>query len=114
MTTADTPSPAGPASLERPGGGARPWRMLGAAAALVLAALCLRAPFAAVGPVLDELGDEVGLSTAALAVVTALPLVCFGLVSPFAPVIASRIGLNRALVAGLAALAVGIALRLGG
>jgi MFS transporter, CP family, cyanate transporter len=113
MTTADTPSPAAP-SLERLGGGARPWRMLGAAAALVLAALCLRAPFAAVGPVLDELGDEVGLSTAALAVVTALPLVCFGLVSPFAPVVASRIGLNRALVAGLAALAVGIALRLGG
>lgn len=88
--------------------------MLAPAAALVLAALCLRAPFSAVGPVLDELGDEFALSTGALAVVTALPLVCFGLVSPFAPVIASRIGLHRALVVGLAALAAGIGLRLGG
>jgi CP family cyanate transporter-like MFS transporter len=88
--------------------------VLAPAAALVLAALCLRAPFSAVGPVLDELGDEFALSTGALAVVTALPLVCFGLVSPFAPVIASRIGLHRALVVGLAALAAGIGLRLGG
>jgi CP family cyanate transporter-like MFS transporter len=88
--------------------------VLAPAAALVLAALCLRAPFSAVGPVLDELGDEFALSTGALAVVTALPLVCFGLVSPFAPVIASRIGLHRALVVGLAALAAGIGLRLVG
>jgi CP family cyanate transporter-like MFS transporter len=92
----------------------RRWTVLAPAAALVLAALCLRAPFSAVGPVLDELGDEFALSTGALAVVTALPLVCFGLVSPFAPVIASRIGLHRALVVGLAALAAGIGLRLGG
>ena len=55
------------------------------AAALVLAALCLRGPFSAVGPVLDELATELSVSTAALAVVTSLPLICFGLVSPFAP-----------------------------
>ena len=59
---------------------------------LVLAALCLRGPFAAVGPVLGELGDELSLSTGALAVVTSLPLVCFGLVSPFAPALAARLG----------------------
>jgi MFS transporter, CP family, cyanate transporter len=90
------------------------WTVLAPAAALVLAALCLRAPFSAVGPLLDELGDEFGLSTAALAVVTALPLVCFGLISPFAPALAAWIGLHRALVVGLAALTAGIALRLGG
>ena len=90
------------------------WLVVAPAAGLVLAALCLRGPFSAVGPVLDELGDEFALSTAALAVVTALPLVCFAVLSPFAPVLASRIGLHRALVVGLAALAVGIALRLGG
>jgi CP family cyanate transporter-like MFS transporter len=90
------------------------WVVIAPAAALVLAALCLRAPFAAVGPVLDELGDELSLSTGALAVVTALPLVCFGLVSPFAPVLAARIGVHRAVVVGTAALAAGVALRLGG
>jgi CP family cyanate transporter-like MFS transporter len=90
------------------------WTVVAPAAALVLAALWLRAPFSAVGPVLDELGAEMPLSTGALAVVTALPLVCFGLVSPFAPAIASRIGVHRALLVGVAVLAVGIALRLGG
>jgi CP family cyanate transporter-like MFS transporter len=84
------------------------------AAALILAALCLRAPFAAVGPVVDELGGELSLSTAALAVVTSLPLVCFGLVSPFAPALAGRLGLHRAVLAGTAVVAVGIALRLAG
>jgi MFS transporter, CP family, cyanate transporter len=90
------------------------WAVLAPAAALVLAALCLRGPFSAVGPVLDELGDEYALSTGALAVVTALPLVCFGLVSPFAPALAARLGVHRALVVGAAVLAAGIALRLGG
>ncbi|TFV87224.1 MFS transporter [Blastococcus sp. CT_GayMR16] len=90
------------------------WVVLAPAAALVLVALCLRGPFSAVGPVLDELGDELSMSTGALAVVTALPLVCFGLISPFAPAVAARLGVHRAIVAGTAVLAVGIALRMGG
>ncbi|MCF6509984.1 MFS transporter [Blastococcus sp. MG754426] len=84
------------------------------AVALVLVALCLRAPFAAVGPLLAELGDELTLSTGALAVVTALPLVCFGLVSPFAPALAARLGVHRAVLLGVVALAAGIVLRLAG
>jgi CP family cyanate transporter-like MFS transporter len=81
------------------------------AAALVLVALCLRGPFAAVGPLVDELGGELTLSTGALSVVTSLPLVFFGLVSPLAPVVAARVGLHRAIVVGVAVLALGIALR---
>ncbi|GAA3176365.1 MFS transporter [Blastococcus jejuensis] len=84
------------------------------AAVLVLAALCLRGPFAAVGPVLDDLGDELSLPTAALAVVTSLPLICFGLVSPFAPTLAGRLGLHRAVLAAVAVILAGIALRLAG
>ncbi|RZU34048.1 MFS transporter [Blastococcus saxobsidens] len=88
------------------------WMIVLPAVVLVLVALCLRAPFAAVGPLLGELGDELSLSTAALAVVTALPLVCFGLVSPFAPAIASRVGVHRAVLLGVVVLAVGIVLRM--
>src|SRR3954470_24032074 len=84
------------------------------AAALVLVALCLRGPFAAVGPVLDELGSELALSTGELAVVTALPLLCFGLLAPVAPVLAARIGLHRAAVAATAVLLVGVGLGAGG
>ncbi|MGY2126916.1 MFS transporter [Blastococcus sp. SYSU DS0617] len=82
--------------------------------ALVLVALCLRAPFAAVGPLLGQLGDELGLSTGSLAVVTALPLVCFGLVSPFAPALAARWGVHGAVLAGVALIAAGVLLRVAG
>ncbi|MCZ2858533.1 MFS transporter [Blastococcus sp. VKM Ac-2987] len=90
------------------------WRLALPAVALVLVALCLRAPFAAVGPLLAELGDELALTTGALAVVTALPLVCFGLVSPFAPALAARLGVHRAVLLGVVALTAGIVLRLAG
>ena len=87
------------------------WAVVAPAVALVLVALCLRAPFSAVGPLLRELGDELSLSTTALAVVTSLPLLCFGLVSPAAPVLAARIGVHRAVLAGTGLLAVGLLLR---
>jgi CP family cyanate transporter-like MFS transporter len=93
---------------------ARWWWVAAPAAVLVLVALCLRAPFAAVGPLLGQLGDELGLSTGSLAVVTALPLVCFGLVSPFAPALAARLGVHGAVLLGVALIAVGVLLRVAG
>ncbi|MGY1639463.1 MFS transporter [Geodermatophilus sp. SYSU D00742] len=90
------------------------WAWLAPAAVLVLVALCLRAPFAAVGPLLGELSDELAVSTSALAVLTSLPLVCFGLLSPTAPALAARLGVHRAVLAGSVVLAVGVALRLAG
>ncbi len=90
------------------------WWFAAPAVALVLVALCLRAPFAAVGPLLGELGDELGLATGSLAVVTALPLVCFGLVSPFAPALAARWGVHGAVLLGVALIAAGVLLRVAG
>jgi MFS transporter, CP family, cyanate transporter len=81
---------------------------------VVLVALCLRGPFAAVGPLLGELSDELSVPLTALAVLASLPLVVFGLLSPVAPVLAARIGLHRAVLAGVLLLAVGIAVRLAG
>ena len=89
LATGDRPPdlarPRRPHSVTAPPGSRARWTVLAPAAALVLAALCLRGPFSAVGPVLDELGAELSVSTGALAVVTSLPLVCFGLVSPVRP-----------------------------
>jgi CP family cyanate transporter-like MFS transporter len=81
---------------------------------IVLVALCLRGPFAAVGPLLGELSDELSVPLTALAVLASLPLVVFGLLSPAAPVLAARIGLHRAVFAGVLLLAVGVAVRLAG
>jgi len=84
------------------------------AAVLVLVALSLRGPFSAVGPLLGELSDELSVSTAALAVVTSLPLLCFGLVSPLAPAVAARIGVHRAVLVGMVLSAAGVLLRQAG
>jgi CP family cyanate transporter-like MFS transporter len=45
-------------------------------------------------------------------VLTTLPVLCFGLFAPVAPVLARRVGLERALFASLVLLCVGFALRL--
>ncbi len=84
------------------------------AVVVVLVALCLRAPFAAVGPLLRELSAEVAVPLTAVAALASLPLVVFGLLSPLAPALAGRLGLHRAVVAGLVLLVVGIGLRLAG
>ncbi len=116
MQPADPPpAPAGAATAPAARGpAARGLVAAGPAVALVLVALCLRGPFAAVGPVTGELGDEVGLGGAALAVLTALPLVCFGLLSPVAPLLAARSGVHRAVLLGAAAVVCGVLLRLAG
>ncbi len=57
------------------------------AGVVVLVALCLRGPFAAVGPLLGELSAELSVPLTALAVLGSLPLVVFGLLSPVARVV---------------------------
>jgi CP family cyanate transporter-like MFS transporter len=89
-------------------------RLLLPAVVVVLVALCLRGPFSAVGPVLGELGNELSVRLTALAVLASLPLAVFGVLSPIAPALAARIGLHRAVAAGVALLAAGIALRMAG
>ncbi|WP_448614685.1 MFS transporter [Modestobacter sp. URMC 112] len=109
-----TSSPAVGTPPGAPPAGRRLLLTLAPALALVLVALCLRGPFAAVGPVAGELREELALSTAALGLLTALPLVCFGLVSPFAPRLAARLGVHRAALAAVVVLSAGVAVRLGG
>lgn len=79
--------------------------------AVVVVALTLRGPIASVGPVLGELRQDAGLPSAAAALLTSLPILCFGLLSPLAPVVSGRLGLHRAVFAGTVLLAVGLALR---
>jgi CP family cyanate transporter-like MFS transporter len=92
----------------------RALRPLAPAAALVCLALCLRGPFAAVGPLVDDLSREYEIGTPAVAALTAAPLLCFALGSPVAPLLAVRLGLLRAVLCGAATVAVGVAARAAG
>lgn len=82
-------------------------------AGLLLVAVNLRPALATVGPVLGEIGKDLHASGALLALLTALPVACFGLLAPFVPALTRRFGLERTLTAALAVLLVGMAVRLG-
>ena len=79
--------------------------------AVILVALSLRGPVSSVGPLLEELRGDLGLSGAAVALLPTLPLLCFGVLSPLAPALSGWLGLHRAVLGGAAVLALGIALR---
>lgn len=71
----------------------------------------LRAGIAAVGPVLPDIEQQAGLTASQAGLLVSLPLVAFAVVSPFAPWLSERLGLERVLGLALAALAVGIVVR---
>jgi CP family cyanate transporter-like MFS transporter len=78
---------------------------------LLLVAGNLRAGITTVGPVLADIERDLGLTSAAASVLVSLPLLAFAVVSPFAPRLARRVGLEWALGLGLIGLAVGLVMR---
>jgi len=82
-----------------------------ALAGILLVAANLRASITTVGPVIAEVQHELHLASVAASVLVSLPLVAFAAISPLAPPLARRIGIEPALAAALGLLALGIALR---
>ena len=78
---------------------------------ILLIATNLRAALTSVGPVLDDVRADLGLTATAAGVLTALPLLAFAGFSPVAPMVARRLGLERTIGVALAVLAAGIVLR---
>ncbi|AVT35610.1 MFS transporter [Plantactinospora sp. BB1] len=74
---------------------------------LVLLALNLRAAIAAVPPLLPELQVDLDLGRSAAGLLTALPVLCFGLLSPFAALLGRRIGIEWALLAAMLGIVLG-------
>ncbi|AXY44161.1 MFS transporter [Halomonas sp. JS92-SW72] len=78
---------------------------------MVLVGLNLRPALSSLAPVLTRIQQDTGLSPLAIGALTTLPVLCLGLFAPLAPLLAKRLGPERALAAGLALLAGGLALR---
>lgn len=81
---------------------------------ILLIAANLRAPVTGLAPVLAMIQDVFALGTARAGLLTTLPLLAFALVSPLAPWLARRVGLERALFGALVLIAAGVALRSAG
>lgn len=79
---------------------------------VVLLALNLRPALVAVSPLADTIRDDSGMSAAATSLLTALPLLCFGLLAPIAPRLGRRFGMERSLLGTMALICAGTALRM--
>ncbi|HEX5146506.1 MAG TPA: MFS transporter [Conexibacter sp.] len=73
--------------------------------AIVLVALSQRAVLAVIGPLTRDLRAGDGLSTTAVGLLAATPLLAFGLVSPIGPSFAARFGIERTVVGCMLVLA---------
>ena len=94
------------------GGLSVPRRGLWAAVAVVLVALNLRPTIVAVSPLLDEISVALELTSFTAGLLMTLPVLCFGVLGPLAPILARRIGLEWSLGLVLALIVVGSAVRL--
>jgi MFS transporter, CP family, cyanate transporter len=78
------------------------------ATGMVLLAINLRPAAASVGPLIDTIRRDTGLSGTGAGVLATLPVVCFGALAPFVPGLARRLGFQRALAGALAVLVLGL------
>ena len=79
--------------------------------ALFMVAASLRPALTGVGAVLEQIGDTTGLSSSALGLLGALPLLGFAIVSPLVHGPANRWGVDRLVLVALVVLCAGIAVR---
>jgi CP family cyanate transporter-like MFS transporter len=77
----------------------------------VLLAANLRPALTGVAPLIGQIRADTGMSNGEAGLLTTLPLLAFGLLSPVAPRVARRFGMERVLLAGLLVLVAGILLR---
>ncbi len=82
--------------------------------AIVLLAANLRPALTSVAPLIGQIRTDTGISNGVAGLLTGLPLLAFAALSPIAPRLAHRFGMERVLLASLLVLAVGILLRSAG
>jgi CP family cyanate transporter-like MFS transporter len=82
------------------------------AVGMVLLASNLRPAAAAVGPLLDRIRVDTGLSATGAGVLTTLPVLCFGALAPLAPALVRRLGERATAAVALALLLFGLLVRL--
>jgi MFS transporter, CP family, cyanate transporter len=81
---------------------------------ILLLAANLRPAITGVAPLIGQIRADTGVSNGVAGLLTTLPLLAFGLLSPVAPRLARQFGMERTVLASLLLLAVGILLRSAG
>ncbi|RAS87281.1 CynX/NimT family MFS transporter [Priestia endophytica] len=78
---------------------------------IILMGANLRAPLTSVGPLINSIRDSLGISNILAGTITTVPLLAFAFLSPFAPKLARRFGIEFTLFISLILLTIGIGIR---
>src|SRR5699024_8996696 len=79
---------------------------------VILVCSNLRVPITSVGALITFIREDLGISNATAVMITTLPLIAFAILSPFAPKISKRIGMERTIALSLVVLLIGNIVRL--
>ncbi|GEN86345.1 CynX/NimT family MFS transporter [Oceanobacillus sojae] len=82
--------------------------------AILLIAATLRSPISSVGPLIPFFRGELEASNAMIGLVNTLPLLAFGLFSPFVPRLSSKFGMEFTLLVAMVFLSIGVFIRASG
>jgi len=80
-------------------------------AGVLLVALNLRGPLVATAPVVGDLRVDLDVDAGTIGLLTAIPVLCFGLAAPLASAVIARTGPHRAVLVALAGILAGTVLR---
>jgi len=80
--------------------------------AVLFIAIVLRPPVASMGPLLQEIQNNLGVSAELIGLLAASPVLCFGLGAFASPWLVSKVGVNHAMLYVLTVLAAASALRM--
>lgn len=78
---------------------------------IMLFASNLRAPLTSIGSLVPGIRESLGVSSTVMGAISTLPLLAFAFVSPFAPKIANRLGIEKTIFLSMIMLALGIVIR---
>lgn len=80
--------------------------------AIVLVASTLRAPLTAVGPVIDQIKEALHISNSVAGILTTIPLLIFGIISPMVSKIAARITMSRTVFVAIIIILIALIVRI--
>jgi len=81
---------------------------------VLFVAINLRPALSSIGPLVDLIRQDVGLSDTLLGLLTTLPLIAFGIVSTITPLFTKRFGIGNTILGALILLTLGIIIRSAG
>ncbi|MCL8006107.1 MFS transporter [Gelidibacter japonicus] len=78
---------------------------------ILFVSINLRPALSSIGPLIDMIREDVGLSDTLLGLLTTLPLIAFGVVSTMTPLFTKRFGIGNTILGALILLTAGISIR---